>query len=69
MSEYGSIAIIAYEILQKPFYGVSPAAVFIVTEYIGGDLGAAVTTSAVLIVVSVLIMVAFRFVQRPLARM
>ena len=68
MSEYGSIAIIAYQLLQRPFYGVSPSAVFIVTEYIGGDLKAAVTTSAVLIVVSILVMVAFRFVQRPLIR-
>ena len=38
MSEYGSIAIIAYQILQRPFYGVSPSAVFIVTEYISGDI-------------------------------
>ena len=68
MSEYGSIAIIAYQILQRPFYGVSPSAVFIVTEYISGNLAAAVTTSAVLIVVSLAIMVAFRFVQRPYTR-
>ena len=65
MSEYGSIAIIAYQLLQKPFYGVSPSAVYIVTEYISGDLRAAVTTSAVLIIVSLVIMVAFRLVQRP----
>ena len=68
ISEYGSIAIIAYQLLQQPFYGVSPSAVFIVTEYISGNLKAAVTTSAVLIVISVLIMVAFRLVQRPLTR-
>ncbi len=68
MSEYGSIAIIAYIILQKPFYGVSPSAVFIVSEYIAGNLKAAVTSSAVLILVSIPIMVAFRYVQRPLIK-
>ncbi len=68
MSEYGSIAIIAYIILQKPFYGVSPSAVYIVSEYIAGNLKAAVTSSAVLILVSIPIMIAFRYVQRPLIR-
>lgn len=68
MSEYGSIAIIAYQLLQRPFYGVSPSAVFIVTEYISGNLSAAVTTSAVLIVISILVMVAFTIVQKPLIR-
>jgi molybdate/tungstate transport system permease protein len=68
MSEYGSIAIIAYELLSRPFYGVSPSAVYIVTEYQTGNLAAAVTSSAVLIVVSLLIMIAFRFVQRPLTK-
>lgn len=65
MSEYGSIAIITYEILQKPFFGVSPSAVYIVSEYIAGDLKAAVTSSAILILISIPIMVAFRYLQRP----
>jgi molybdate/tungstate transport system permease protein len=68
MSEYGSIAIIAYELLSRPFYGVSPISVFIVTEYEGANLGAAVTTSAVMIVISFAIMIAFRLVQRPIIR-
>jgi len=68
MSEYGSIAIIAYQLLSRPFYGVSPIAVYIVTEYQSGALNAAVTTSAVMIVISFLIMIAFRFVQRSITR-
>jgi len=68
MSEYGSIAIIAYELLSKPFYGISPISVFIVTEYEAANLGAAVTTSAVMIVISFLILFAFRLVQRPTTR-
>jgi molybdate/tungstate transport system permease protein len=68
MSEYGSIAIIAYQLLSWPFYGVSPISVYIVTEYYSGNLDAAVTTSAVMIVVSLLILTAFRFVQRPLTK-
>ena len=65
MSEYGSIAIIAYQLLQRPFFGVSPSAVYIVNEYIGGDLSAAVTSSAILIIVSILIMIPLRFIERP----
>jgi molybdate/tungstate transport system permease protein len=65
MSEYGSVAIIAYEVLNKPFYGISPISVYIVTEYQSSDLAAAVTTSAVMIVISFAIMLAFRLVQNP----
>ena len=68
LSEYGSIAIIAYELLSRPFYGVSPISVFIVNEYEAANLGAAVTTSAVMIVISFAIMFAFRVVQRPITR-
>jgi molybdate/tungstate transport system permease protein len=65
MSEYGSIAIIAYELLSRPFYGISPVSVYIVTEYESANLGAAVTTSALMIVISFAIMFAFRLVQNP----
>lgn len=68
MSEFGSVFIIAYQILQVPFYGVPPAAVYIVNEYQSGDLAAAVTSSAVLIVISLTIMIALRYVQRPSAQ-
>jgi molybdate/tungstate transport system permease protein len=68
MSEYGSIAIIAYELLSRPFYGVSPISVFIVAEYEGANLGAAVTTSAILILISFAILMSLRIVQRPVTR-
>ena len=64
ISEYGSISIIVYELLGKPFYGVSPASVYIVTEYIGGNLSGAVTSSAILILIGIAITVGFRLVQR-----
>jgi molybdate/tungstate transport system permease protein len=62
MSEFGSIAIVAYIVLQAPLglSGVSPASVVIFNFYDAGNLPAAVTASAVLIVVSVPIMVALR---------
>jgi molybdate/tungstate transport system permease protein len=69
MSEYGSIAIIAYVILQpRQLFGLSPSAVYIVSEYNAGNLYAAITSSAVLILISIPIMVAFRYVQRPPTR-
>jgi molybdate/tungstate transport system permease protein len=66
MSEFGSIAIIAYILLSAPFglAGASPASVTIFNLYDAGDLNAAVTASAVLIAVSIPIMVALRLVQR-----
>ncbi len=64
MSEYGSIAILAYEILQWPLNGASPSAVYIVTEYSSGSLNAAITSSAILILISIPIMVAFRYIAR-----
>jgi molybdate/tungstate transport system permease protein len=64
MSEFGSIAIIAYYVLQYPFYGVSPASVLIFNYYQEFGLGPAVTASAVMILVSLILMVALRFVQR-----
>jgi molybdate/tungstate transport system permease protein len=68
ISEYGSIAIIAYELLSRPFYGVSPISILIVTEYEAANLGAAVTTSALMIVISFAIMFVFRLFQHPIAR-
>jgi len=55
LSEFGSISIIAYYVLQYPFYGVSPASVTIFEFFSGGvsgGLNAAVTASAVMILVS-----------------
>ncbi len=64
LSEFGSIAILAYYVLQFPFYGVNPAAVLIYQYYSYFGLGAAVTTSVTLIVISVPLALAVRFVRR-----
>lgn len=63
MSEFGSIAIVAYYVLQPPFYGVSPASVLIFQYYSTYPLGAAVTASAVMILVSLALMAALRLVR------
>ncbi len=64
LSEFGSIAILAYYVLQSPFFGASPAAVLIYQYYTYYGLGAAVTTSVTLIAISVPLAVAVRFVRR-----
>ncbi|MGI0079410.1 MAG: ABC transporter permease subunit [Nitrososphaerales archaeon] len=65
MAEFGSIAIIAFYILQPgPFYGVSPASVFIFNAYTSTGLGVAITASALMIVLSIAVMVPIRFIRR-----
>jgi molybdate/tungstate transport system permease protein len=67
LSEFGSISIIAYYVLQYPFYGVSPASVTIYALFNGavpGGLDAAVTASAVMILISLPIALAAHFVRR-----
>ncbi len=64
MSEFGSIAILAYYILGGPFNGVSAASVLIYNLYTYSGLSAAATASAVMILVSFVLMVALRFIQR-----
>jgi molybdate/tungstate transport system permease protein len=64
MSEFGSIAIVAYYVLQQPFYGVNPAPVLIFQYYTYYGLGAAVTASAVIILVSIAMMILLRLVKR-----
>jgi molybdate/tungstate transport system permease protein len=67
LSEFGSISIIAYYVLQYPFYGVSPASVTIFALFNGavpGGLDAAVTASAVMILVSLPIAMAAHFIRR-----
>lgn len=67
LSEFGSISIIAYYVLKYPFYGVSPASVTIFALFSGavpGGLEAAVTASAVMILISLPIALAARFVRR-----
>jgi molybdate/tungstate transport system permease protein len=67
LSEFGSISIIAYYVLQYPFYGVSPASVTIYQFFSGnmpGGLGAAVTASAAMILVALPITLAGHFIRR-----
>jgi len=64
MSEFGSISIVAYYVLQQPFYGVNPAPVLIYQYYTYYGLGAAVTASAVIILVSIAMMILLRLVKR-----
>jgi molybdate/tungstate transport system permease protein len=64
MSEFGSIAIIAYAVLQFPFYGTSPAPVLIYQYYSFYGLGPALTSSALMVVVAIIFMVILRMVER-----
>lgn len=71
LSEFGSISIIAFYVLQYPFYGVSPASVTIFELYSGamqGGLEAAVTASAAMILVALPIAIAGHLVKRRLKR-
>ncbi|MDG6996083.1 MAG: ABC transporter permease subunit [Nitrososphaerota archaeon] len=63
MSEFGSIAILAYYVLQQPFYGVSSVSVLIFNLYTYSGLAAAVTASAVTILVSFVLLFALRFIE------
>lgn len=62
MSEYGSIAIVAYYVSQYPFSGVEPASVLIFQYYGYYGPGVAVTASALMIIFSIVIIVALRFI-------
>ena len=64
MSEFGSVAIIAYFVLQPPFSGVRPASV-LVYEYFGYyGTAVAVSASSFMVLFSVALMVAVRLVRR-----
>lgn len=63
ISEFGSIAIIAYVILQFPFAGVMPASVLIYQFFGYYGLGPAVTASAVMIVISIIVLLISRFIR------
>lgn len=67
LGEFGSISIIAFYVLQYPFYGISPASVTIFQLFNGavpGGLNAAVTASAAMILVALPITLAGHFVRR-----
>jgi molybdate/tungstate transport system permease protein len=67
LGEFGSLSIIAFYVLQYPFYGVSPASVTIFQLFNGalpGGLDAAVTASAAMVLVALPITVAGHYVRR-----
>jgi len=67
LGEFGSISIIAFYVLQYPFYGINPASVTIFQLFNGavpGGLNAAVTASAAMILVALPITLAGHFVRR-----
>ena len=67
LGEFGSISIIAFYVLQYPFYGVSPASVTIFQLFSGavpGGLYAAVTASAAMILVALPITLLGHFIRR-----
>ncbi len=67
LGEFGSISIIAFYVLQYPFYGVSPASVTIFQLFSGavpGGLNAAVTASAAMILVALPITLVGHLVRR-----
>lgn len=65
MSEFGSIAIIAYVVLDAPLWlsGGSSASILIFQYFEYYGLGAALTASAVLVVVSLVLLVALRLLR------
>ncbi len=64
MSEFGSVAILSYLVLQPPFSGTEPASVLIYQYYSYYGPQTAVTASALMVLVSLPIMVAVRIVGR-----
>ncbi len=65
MSEYGSIAIIAFYVTQFPFSGVSTASVLIFQYYSFFGPGVAITASALMIVLSLPVMIITRVISHP----
>ncbi|MCL4331197.1 MAG: ABC transporter permease [Candidatus Thermoplasmatota archaeon] len=60
MSEFGSIAIVAYYVTQYPFNGVSAASVLIYQYYGYFGPGVAITASAIMIIVSLAVLAVAR---------
>jgi len=64
MSEFGSIAIVAYYVLHPPFNGVSPASVIIFDYYTYYGPGPAITASAVMILIGLVYSFIIRIIER-----
>jgi molybdate/tungstate transport system permease protein len=64
ISEFGSVAIISYYILDYPFTGSSPASVLIYEYFNYYGVQVAVTSSSILIVIGLVMNLATRIVER-----
>ncbi|MEM0120651.1 MAG: ABC transporter permease [Thermoprotei archaeon] len=64
LSEFGSVAIVAYYVLQQPFYGVESAPVKIYELYGYSGLSVSVTASALMIGFSLVLLVVARLIKR-----
>jgi molybdate/tungstate transport system permease protein len=64
LSEFGSVAIVAYYVLQQPFYGVEAASVKIYELYGYSGPSVAVSASALMISLSLILLVASRIIKR-----
>ncbi|BCU68513.1 sulfate ABC transporter permease [Sulfolobales archaeon HS-7] len=64
MSEFGSIAIVAFYIISPPFKGTEPASILIYEDYGYYGPEIAVTISALLIIVAIPIMITARIITR-----
>ncbi|MQL55245.1 ABC transporter permease [Acidianus ambivalens] len=63
MSEFGSIAIVAYYVLYGPLAGTSPASILIYEYYGYYGPQVAVTASAIMIVVGLVLLISLKLVQ------
>lgn len=64
MSEFGSVAIVAYYIASPPFQGIKPASVMIWDSFESGGLGKALPASATLLAISLLVLAIIRITER-----
>lgn len=62
LSEFGSVAIVSYYVLQRPFFGVEPASVLVYEYYGYYGPGVAVTAASVMVMVSLAMLAVSRLV-------
>ncbi len=64
MSEFGSVAIVAYYVLDYPFRGLSPASVLIYEYFSYYGPQTAVTASSILIIIGLIIILTTRIIEQ-----
>jgi molybdate/tungstate transport system permease protein len=62
LSEFGSVAIVSYYVLQKPFFGIEPASVLVYEYYGYYGPGVAITAASVMVIVSLAMLAVSRLV-------